>query len=50
MLMIRSFDTKRDALLNQYVAQKDLLVQRVEQLKKYMDKKLQKALENPLAN
>jgi len=44
------FDTKRDALLNQYVAQKDLLVQRVEQLKKYMDKKLQKALENPLAN
>ena len=34
------FDTKRDALLNQYVAQKDMLVQRVEQLKKYMDKKL----------
>tara|TARA_R100001591_G_C4257668_1_gene158880 strand:+ start:152 stop:631 length:480 start_codon:yes stop_codon:yes gene_type:complete len=44
------FDTKRDALLNQYVAQKDILVQRVEQLKKHMDKKLQKALENPLAN
>ena len=44
------FDTKRDALLNQYVAQKDILVQRVEQLKKQMDKKLQKALENPLAN
>ena len=38
------FDTKRDALLNQYVAQKDMLVQRVEQLKKYMDKKLQRAL------
>ena len=44
------FDTKRDNLLNQYVAQKDLLVQRVEQLKKYMDKKLQRALDNPLAN
>lgn len=44
------FDTKRDNLLNQYVAQKDILVQRVEQLKKQMDKKLQKALENPLAN
>ena len=44
------FDTKRDALLNQYVSQKDLLVQRVEQLKKYMDKKLQRALDNPLAN
>ena len=43
------FDTKRDALLNQYVAQKDMLVQRVEQLKKYMDKKLQRALDNPLA-
>ena len=43
------FDTKRDNLLNQYVAQKDLLVQRVEQLKKYMDKKLQRALDNPLA-
>ena len=44
------FDTKRDALLNQYVAQKDMLIQRVEQLKKYMDKKLQRALDNPLAN
>ena len=44
------FDTKRDALLNQYVAQKDILVQRVEQLKKHMDKKLQRALDNPLAN
>ena len=44
------FDTKRDALLNQYVAQKDILVQRVEQLKKQINKKLQKALENPLAN
>ena len=43
------FDTKRDALLNQYVAQKDMLVQRVEQLKKYMDKKLQRALDNPSA-
>lgn len=44
------FDTKRDALLNQYVAQKDILVQRVDQLKKDMDKKLQRALDNPLAN
>ena len=44
------FDTKRDALLNQYVAQKDILIQRVEQLKKHMDKKLQRALDNPLAN
>jgi len=43
------FDTKRDALLNQYVQQKDILVQRVEQLKKHMDKKLQRALDNPLA-
>ena len=43
------FDTKRDNLLNQYVAQKDLLIQRVEQLKKYMDNKLQRALDNPLA-
>ena len=42
-------DTKRDNLLNQYVAQKDLLIQRVEQLKKYMDNKLQRALDNPLA-
>jgi hypothetical protein len=43
------FDTKRDNLLNQYVAQKDMLIQRVEQLKKYMDNKLQRALDNPLA-
>ena len=44
------FDTKRDALLNQYVAQKDILIDKVEQLKKYMDNKLQRALDNPLAN
>ena len=43
------FDTKRDALLNQYVAQKDILIDKVEQLKKYMDNKLQRALDNPLA-
>ncbi len=43
------FDTKRDALLNQYVAQKDILIDKVEQLKKYMDTKLQRALDNPLA-
>lgn len=43
------FDTKRDDLLNQYVAQKDLLIDKVEQLKKYMDNKLQRALDNPLA-
>jgi hypothetical protein len=35
--------------LNQYVAQKDMLVSKVEQLKKYMDNKLQRALDNPLA-
>ena len=43
------FDTKRDALLNQYVAQKDILIDKVEKLKKYMDNKLQRALDNPLA-
>ncbi len=45
----KRFDTKRDALLNQYVAQKDILIDKVEQLKKYMDNKLQRALDNPLA-
>ena len=38
------------SLLGSIYLLKNLLVQRVEQLKKYMDKKLQKALENPLAN
>ena len=45
----KRFDTKRDALLNQYVAQKDILIDKVEQLKKYLDNLLQRALDNPLA-
>ena len=57
----KRFETKRDDLLNQYVAQKDILVRQGEQnkeilqskidlLKADMEKKLQKALDNPLAN
>ena len=57
----KRFETKRDDLLNQYVAQKDILIRQGEQnkeilqnkidlLKADMEKKLQKALDNPLAN
>ena len=57
----KRFETKRDDLLNQYVAQKDMLIRentankellqtKVDQLKQDMEKKLQRALDNPLAN
>jgi hypothetical protein len=57
----KRFETKRDDLLNQYVAQKDMLIRentankellqsKVDQLKADMEKKLQRALDNPLAN
>ena len=57
----KRFETKRDDLLNQYVAQKDMLIRentankellqtKVDQLKQDMEKKLQPALDNPLAN
>jgi uncharacterized phage infection (PIP) family protein YhgE len=57
----KRFETKRDELLNQYVAQKDMLIRentankellqsKVDQLKADMEKKLQRALDNPLAN
>ena len=55
------FDTKRDDLLNQYVAQKDMLIRensttkellesKIKDLEADMEKQLQRALDNPLAN
>ena len=55
------FDTKRDDLLNQYVAQKDMLIRensttkellegKIKDLESDMEKQLQRALDNPLAN
>lgn len=55
------FEVKRQDLLNQYVAQKDLLVRentstrellenKIEGLEADMEKQLQRALDNPLAN
>ena len=57
----KRFETKRDELRNQYIAQKDMLMRensankellegKVLQLKADMEKKLQRALDNPLAN
>tara|TARA_B110000977_G_scaffold135749_1_gene172618 strand:+ start:429 stop:950 length:522 start_codon:yes stop_codon:yes gene_type:complete len=56
----KRFETKRDELRNQYTAQKDMLIRentankellesKVNQLKSDMEKKLQRALDNPLA-
>ena len=55
------FEVKRQDLLNQYVAQKDLLIRentatrdiletKIETLEADMEKQLQRALDNPLAN
>ena len=55
------FEVKRQDLLNQYVAQKDLLIRentatrdiletKIETLEAHMEKQLQRALDNPLAN
>ena len=55
------FEVKRQDLLNQYVAQKDLLIRentatrdiletKIENLEADMEKQLQRALDNPLAN
>jgi len=55
------FDTKRDDLLNQYVAQKDMLIRensstkellegKIKDLESDMERQLQRALDNPLAN
>ena len=55
------FEVKRQELLNQYVAQKDLLIRentatrdiletKIETLEADMEKQLQRALDNPLAN
>jgi len=55
------FEVKRQDLLNQYVAQKDLLIRentatrdiletKIETLESDMEKQLQRALDNPLAN
>ena len=55
------FEVKRQDLLNQYVAQKDLLIRentatrdilesKIEALEADMEKQLQRALDNPLAN
>lgn len=55
------FEVKRQDLLNQYVAQKDLLIRentatrdiletKIENLESDMEKQLQRALDNPLAN
>ena len=61
MMQKKRFETKRDELRNQYIAQKDMLMRensankellegKVLQLKADMEKKLQRALDNPLAN
>jgi hypothetical protein len=55
------FEVKRQDLLNQYVAQKDLLIRentatrdiletKIQNLESDMEKQLQRALDNPLAN
>ena len=55
------FEVKRQDLLNQYVAQKDLLIRentatrdiletKIQNLEADMEKQLQRALDNPLAN